>query len=148
PSLPASFIIKAGQWQGFLIPDTDHVISTHPYVSLLPANVSFDEYAPWNGDKTYQGTSYGGVVYVGGEVGCNARKYGTFWTLLVARWRCNIDNGNTNERVAFVGPNNRAFFQIHGTIARENEERTGEGRNEHSAAPYGERSLEMSGSLW
>src|SRR5690606_13774501 len=144
----ASFIIKEGQWQGFLIPDNDHVISTHPYVSLLPENVSFDEYAPWNGYKTYQGTSQGGVVYVGGEVGCYPRKSGPYWTLLVTRGRFNFDNGNPNELVGFVGPNNRAFFRLQGTIVRENEERTWEVRNENSGAKCGQQALASSGNFW
>lgn len=148
PSLPASFVIKEGQWQGFLIPDNDHVISTHPYVFLLPENVSFDEYAPWSGYKTYQGTSMGGVVYVGATVSCYPRKSGPYWTLLVTRGAFNFDNGNPNELVGFVGPNNRAFFRLRGTIVRENEERTWEVRNENSVAEYGERALEMSGNFW
>lgn len=148
PSLPATFIIRERQWQRFLIPDDDHVISTHPYVSLLPENVAFDEYAPWNGYKTFQGDGQGGAVYVGGPVSCYPRKSGPYWTLLVTYGSFNFDNDNPNELVGFVGPNNRAFFRLQGTIVRENEERTWEVRNENSVAEYGERVLEMSGNFW
>src|SRR5690606_27370375 len=89
-----------------------------------------------------------GVVYVGGEVGCYPRKSGPYWTLLVTRGRFNFDNGNPNELVGFVGPNNRAFFRIQSTIDREIEERTWEVRNENSVTEYGERALDMSGTFW
>ena len=135
-TLPVRFIIPNGTYFGFMIPDNDHVISIHPYLTLRPEDVSFDEYAPWEGYKTFQGTSY-----TGQEIYFWPRKSGPYWTKVICF------NGSSGPQ-GFVGLNNRAFFRIQGTLIKENEERSWEVRNENSVAEYGERVLEMSGNFW
>jgi len=135
-SLPAVFNVPPDTYSSFMIPDHDHVISTHPFLTLLVEAVQFDEYAPWEGYKTYQGGTY-----VGYEMAAWPRKSGPYWTKLV----CYGSNGT----VGFVdADDNRAFFRLRGTVVQENEERTFEVRNDSSVSTYGQRVLEMSGNFW
>ncbi|WP_190821953.1 hypothetical protein [Saccharopolyspora pogona] len=141
-TLPAVFQIPENNWIGFMIPDNDHVISTHPYLTLRPVDMLFDEYAPWEGYKTYRGTTY-----VGDQVAFYPRKSGPYWTKLVCFGTFDVPNTTTGVD-GFVGPDDRAFFRLRGTMVQENEPRSFEVRNDASVADYGQRVLEMSNNFW